>query len=365
MNRIATGLSVLALMLTPLMSGVAAAQDAPVFKTASAEEKARLTPLIAQAAKEGRLAYWDTVMQPETKNALTKAFVAHYGLPSSFAVDFSEIAPSNMITRLEQEFKSGRATVDIAAVASPIWVSEQVKAGNIMKYESPAYAHFKTALDDGFGKKDYFLFNGAYTFVPVWNGETNKFSGTSWNDVLAALQTGRFSVGNGAASDATIMTYIGLRQVLGKPYMEQLAAKKPAFIPKSETIASRVVTGEDTMAFMGMPTRVYQFNQKGASLKFLLPKEGIVVLPQNIFIMNGAPHPAAAKLMFDFILSDEGQNIIVSREAMISGRDGFKSPLPEFAPAIDTLNAIKINWNDMTTEDMQAARKEWMTLFNQ
>ena len=35
-------------------------------------------------------------------------------------------------------------------------------------------------------------------------------------------------------------TYIGLKMAMGKDYVEALAAKKPVFIPKSETIASRV-----------------------------------------------------------------------------------------------------------------------------
>ncbi len=353
------------LVFASILAATAARAQTPALNGVTDAEKARITALVADAAKEGTLTYWDTVLQPATKNALLPAFIEHYGLPKGFRIEFSEIAPSNMITRLEQEAKAGRATVDVAAVASPIWVAAQARSGGLMKYDSPEYKNYSTVAEAGLVEPGSYAFNGAYVFVPMWDADKLKIAGDSWKDVLGVLQEGRVSVGNGAASDATIMTYIGLKTVMGKDYVEALAAKKPVFIPKSETIASRVVTGEDTMAFMGMPTRAYQMNQKGANLKHLLPKEGVTLLPQNFFIMANASHPAASKLWFDFILSEKGQKIIVEKEAMISGRNGFVSPLPDYAPPISQLHLVHIDWNKMTPDDLQAARREWMAIFKQ
>jgi iron(III) transport system substrate-binding protein len=117
------------------------------------------------------------------------------------------------------------------------------------------------------------------------------------------------------------------------------------------------------MAQGGMPTRAFQFNERGAKLKFILPKEGVVVLPEATFILKDAPHPNAAKLWVDFVLSEAGQKIIVQHEALISGRDGFQSPLPEYAPAIDSLKAIPVEWEKVSLDDMQQARDEWASLF--
>ena len=353
------------LLFAGLVAASPAKSQAPALNGASDAEKLRITALVAEAAREGTLTYWDTVLQPATKNALLPAFIDHFGLPKTFKIEFSEIAPSNMITRLEQESKAGRATVDVAAVASPIWVSAQARAGALMKYDSPEYKNYSTVAEAGLVEPGLYAFNGAYVFVPMWDPDKAKLAGDSWKDVLAVLQEGRVSVGNGAASDATIMTYMGLKIAMGRDYVEALAARKPVFIPKSETIASRVVTGEDTMAFMGMPTRAYQMNQKGANLRYVLPKEGVTLLPQNFFILANATHPAASKLWFDFILSEKGQKIIVEKEAMISGRNGFVSPIPDYAPPISKLNLVHIDWNKMTPEDLQAARREWMAIFKQ
>ena len=96
----------------------------------------------------------------------------------------------------------------------------------------------------------------------------------------------------------------------------------------------------------------------------MIPKEGAVLLPQAMFILAKAPHPSAAKLWVDFILSETGQKIMVNKEALMSGRSGFVSPLPEYAPPLDSLNVIKIDWDKITTADMEKARSEWLSIFN-
>jgi ABC-type Fe3+ transport system substrate-binding protein len=82
-----------------------------------------------------------------------------------------------------------------------------------------------------------------------------------------------------------------------------------------------------------------------------------------MFILAKAPHPSAAKLWVDFILSEAGQRVLVEKEALISGRAGFVSPTPEYAPPIDKMNVIKIDWEKITVEDQSKAKAEWLSIF--
>ena len=113
-----------------------------------------------------------------------------------------------------------------------------------------------------------------------------------------------------------------------------------------------------------MPTRAFQANQKGAKLAFMWPVDGIVLLPQTMILLAKAPHPNAGRLWVDFILSEEGQKIVVEGEALISGRAGFKSPLPEYAPPIDAIKVIKVDWEKTSTDELAKLRQEWVSLFN-
>jgi iron(III) transport system substrate-binding protein len=340
------------------------AQEPPALQGKSLEEKARLAALIEGAKKEGALSYWDAIIQPETNDALTAAFKKKYGLPNSFRVNYTLSVTVGLITRVEQETGANQVTIDIAAVGSPAWVFEMVRADRVMKYDSPEYAHYKSVFDQGLGQDGYFAFNGAYMFVPMWSEDHTKFSGKSYKDALEAVPPGRMSIGDAVKSATYLTTFEGQRKALGDDFFRALAKRKPPLVLRSEQHAARLVNGEDLFAFSGMPTRAYQYNQKGAKLRFMLPQEGVVMLPQSMFILKQAPHPNAAKLWIDFVLSEEGQAIMVKGEALMSGRTGFKSPLPEYAPPIGSLKLIKMDWRALTTDYLRNVRNEWVAIFN-
>jgi len=268
------------------------------------------------------------------------------------------------VTRVEQELNANRVTIDVAAVGSPSWVFERAAAGDALEYDSPQYKFYEDVIARGLGRKGVFAFNGAYLFVPMWSSDRIKFEGKSWKDVINAVPAGRISIGDVSKSVAYLATYAGQREALDVDYFKAIAAMKPSFLIRSEQIAGRLVTGEDLMAFSGMPTRAYQYNQKGGKLKFILPEEGSVLLPQSMFILKKAPHPNAAKLWVDFVLSEQGQTILVEGEAMVSGRTGFKSPLPEYAPGIDSLKLINVDWQGLSSEKLKGLRDEWTGVFN-
>jgi iron(III) transport system substrate-binding protein len=111
-----------------------------------------------------------------------------------------------------------------------------------------------------------------------------------------------------------------------------------------------------------MPTRAYQFNAKGAKLEFMRPREGVVIIPQVMFIFKDAPHPNAAKLWLDFVLSEQGQTILAGKEFLMSGRSGFKHPVQGY-PTIENTKAIPLDYETITEADMQKYRDEYKAIF--
>jgi iron(III) transport system substrate-binding protein len=356
--------ALIALSLGAVALAQAAAQEIPALKGASPEEQSRVTALIDAAKIEGSVSYWDTVIQPATNDALVGAFRARYGLPSTFKVNYTLAQTGDLVTRIEQEIAAGRVSVDVASIAAPIWTFERAAKGDFTEYHSPEYANYQQIFDAGLGKDGFFAFNGGYVFVPMWNSENLDFKGKSYKDVIGAVPIGRISHGDVANSPSFLSTYMGERSVLPKEFFEKLAAMKPVFFRRSEQLAAGLVTGEQLMTFSGMPTRAYQYNQKGASLKFIFPEEGVLLLPQNTFILAKAPHPNAAKLWIDFVLSEDGQRILTAEEALVSGRSGFKSNIPDYSPPIDSLKLIKMDWRAITTQDMSKAKADWISIYN-
>ncbi len=362
-NRFVIGAAACLALLTGAASRTHAADDPPAVLAAAADRKDALRSLIAAAQAEGVVSYWDAVVTPETNDELTLAFRAAYGLPAGFAVKYTLSATLNLVTRVEQETGSGNVTIDVASLASPPWINGLIANNHVMHYDSPEHAHYAKAIEGGLGRAGYFVPEGAYSFVPGWNADSLDFKGRSWRDVLGAVPPGRISTNDAPNSATGLLSYMGLRQHLGVGFFQELAKMKPRFIVRSEQTAEALITGQDLMAFGGSPGRFLQSNEKGANLKFLLPKEGIVLLPDGSFILAKAPHPNAARLWLDFTLSEAGQTILSRREALMSMRSGFKSPNPDYAPSIDSLTVMPIDWNKITAEDIKKGKAEWQSLF--
>jgi iron(III) transport system substrate-binding protein len=363
MKRFALGLAALGVAAL-LGSSAGWAQEAPALAKATGAEKERLKGLIEQAKKEGGVTFIDALITPKTHDQLSEAFKKHYGLPASFKVGNTYMAPSGIITKLEQELRSGRVSFDVGAVASPAWVAARAAEGHIAKYDSPEYDNYKEAIAQQMGLKGSFVMNAGYTFTLVWNSETTKFEGDSWKDLLKVVGTvpeGRVSTSDSAVTDSTLMVYIGQRKILSVDDFKKLASMKPVFSYKSENALSRLVSGEDIYALYGSAQRYKQFNDRGAKLKAMVPKEGHVVLPQMMWVFEKAPHPAAAKLWFDFMLSQAGQEIFVKNEYTYSARTAFKSPIP--GHGLDEAKSIPMDWLKFTEDDLKKAREEWSSIF--
>jgi iron(III) transport system substrate-binding protein len=355
---------IVAVLICMLPSVAAGAQDIPAAKGLDASAQASLKQLLDNANKEGVLNYADTIIQPTTNNDLVAAFKAYYGLAASFRVNFTLLGSAAMVTRLEQEINADKLSFDVAAVASPIWAFDANRQGRFLEYHSPQYAAYREAFAAGLGMDGFFAFNGGYSQIPIWNSEIFDFHGTTYKDVADAVVSGRFSIGDAKQSESQLTTYVGLRQITDVSFFKALAEKKPTFIYRSELSAQRVLTGQDIMALGGGAARVMTANQKGAKLKVLYPSEGFTLLPQSTFILKGTPHPNAAKLWIDFILSEQGQQLVTSKEALISGRTNFKSPIPDIAPNLGSVKIIKVDWQSMNSETLKKYRDEWETIFN-
>lgn len=351
-----------AVALAGMVSGAQAA-DSPATQGLDATARATLQSLVDGALKEGALNYADTIIQPNTSKELVEAFRKYYGLPDSFQVNFTLLGSAAMVTRIEQEVGANRVTLDVAAVASPAWAFEAHRKGYMLEYESPQYAAYKAAFAAGLGVDGAFAFNGGYSQVPIWNSALVDFHGTTYADIVKAAKPERFSIGDVAHSESQLSTYVGLRQIYQPDFFQEIAKKKPAFIYRSEVSAQRVLTGQDMFALGGGAARVMSADQKGAKLKILYPSEGFTLLPQSTFILKAAPHPNAAKLWLDFVLSDVGQEIICRREALISGRTGFKSPVPGIVPEFGAIKVIKVDWRHMTPDRLKQYRVEWEKIF--
>jgi iron(III) transport system substrate-binding protein len=150
---------------------------------------------------------------------------------------------------------------------------------------------------------------------------------TTYQELLQPKWAGRFAV---EAADVAWFAAVAkaMGEAEGVAFFRKLAATKPNVRSGHTLMAELVAAGEIDIALDAHVQGVARLKEKGAPIEFraLQPAFG---QPSSVGISARAPHPHAAMLFADFILSREGQEIIKSRNRVPSNA-AVDSPLNKF-----------------------------------
>jgi len=149
----------------------------------------------------------------------------------------------------------------------------------------------------------------------------------SYADLLDPKWAGRFAIeADDVAWFAAVARAMGEKE--GLAYFNKLAAMKPQIRKGHTLMAELVAAGDVDMALDAHVQGVARLKDKGAPIDWR-PLDPAFGQPSSVGITRQAPHPHAAALFAEFILSREGQEIIKARNRVPSSR-AVDSPLNKF-----------------------------------
>jgi iron(III) transport system substrate-binding protein len=92
-------------------------------------------------------------------------------------------------------------------------------------------------------------------------------------------------------------------------FMKAFAAQQPQLRRGHNLLSQLMAAGEFPVAVV-FPFEMEQFKRKGAAVDWSNTSDPIVTSINVVAHAVKAPHPSAAKLLINFVISDEGQKII-------------------------------------------------------
>jgi ABC-type Fe3+ transport system substrate-binding protein len=130
-----------------------------------------------------------------------------------------------------------------------------------------------------------------------------------------------------------------------------------------------VISCQRPLDMWNLTGRVYQNVLQKPDLikmiKFGTYKEGQVMLGNQAAVIKGAPHPNAAKLFIEYMLSKEGADIMIVGEMMYTFMKDYKPPA-EAAHYLFDMNKTKLiglkDWVAAQSK-FKALREEWQAKF--
>ena len=324
--------------------------------------------MIAAAAKEGELSWLDAIVVPSSAKAVGEAFKKEYGLPDTFKVKHERLGTGPLSTRVAEEVKANRITIDVFAAAVPTLYADLKEYGALLRYESPEYANYTRARKVGlFHDPGYYQSAVAYMFAPITNPKLYPKKISSWHDLLAPdLKGEKISFPPVSTGGSPLYTYIGWRKVLPKSFFAELYKQKVVFDRGSSVDATQQLTQGQVFVALTNPFRIMQTAaQTGVDLAAHFPKEGVALLGQPYGILAKAPHPNAAKLFIDFLFSEKGMKLYVDLEGVVAIRDGMKVPdkIKKYSPPLEEINAIPMDWKSIDSRTANEYQEEFKEIF--
>jgi iron(III) transport system substrate-binding protein len=137
----------------------------------------------------------------------------------------------------------------------------------------------------------------------------------------------------------------------GMDLMRRLAALQPSLRKGHVLLASLVAAGDVPVGLAMYNSNIETLKRKGAPIDYV-PVQPVVARPQGIGIAKNAPHPGAAQLFIEYVMSLEGQKLFESM-GRVPASTSVKSTLNDFPfILIDPVTVLdeSAKWEKVWTE---------------
>lgn len=301
--------------------------------------------LAERAKKEGSVVLYSTLTVNDQK-ALSEAFEKKYGVKVLAWRGGSE----KIVQRAITEARAGRHEADVFEMNGPqmeILYRERL----LEELHSPAFKDLPPAAipPHRHYAADRFVF-----FVLAWNTNLVKAAEVpnSYEEVLDPKWRGRLGL---EATDVVWFAAVAkaMGEERGLAYFRRLAAMRPEMRTSHILLAELVAAGEIPLTLTAYNNNVETLKKKGAPIEWK-PLQPAFGRPSSIGLARHAPHPHAAALFVDFVLSSEGQEIL--RRA---------NRVPASLAVESTLNRFKYDLIDpvIVLDEWEKWSKLWSSLF--
>ena len=337
-----------------MLLGVAACAVASVWSAQAQRDKNdavylyhgadREQRLVEGARREGSVSFYTSMATTESM-PLGQAFEKKYGVK----VELWRATSDKVVQRAITEARGHRYTLDFVETNGPE-LEMLAREKLLSEFHSPYVADLPAAAVP---VHRLWVSDRLNVFVVAYN--TNKVRREelpkSFEGFLDAKWKGRIGL---EATDAewlaTIVKLWGPDR--GMAFFRKLADMRPDIRKGHVLFSELVAAGEVPVGLTIYSSNAESMKRRGGPIDWV-PVEPVVVRPQAIGVAKNAPHPHAALLLADFILSPEGQALLLSMgrvpasTKVKSNLAGIKYTLIDAVTVLDESEKWEKIWNDL------------------
>jgi iron(III) transport system substrate-binding protein len=312
--------------------------------------------LIAAAKKGGAVTWYTTQIINQFARPAAEVFEKTYGVK----VNYVRSNPEEMVLRVMNEAKAGRLQVDVIDGTSSIPALK--REGLTAKFIPENARRLPAQFIDAEGE---WVAGNFYVHQPIFNTDLVK-KGTeprSYEDLLDPKWKGKMSWSS-LTSSSSAPGFVGIAlmhmgEQKGMEYLRKLATQNITPVNSAaRQVVDQVMAGEYPLTLQAFHHHAVISGAKGAPVQWI-PFEPAMAVLSVIAVTKDAPHPNAARLFTEFLVSPEGQQLYrdsdyIPVDPAIPARD------PKLKPETGGFQAIYL-----TPEQLLDGLPKWGAVFKQ
>ncbi len=299
--------------------------------------------VVEGARKEGQLVFYSGMPIPDAQ-AILSALEKKYPF---IKTTFYRATGSALVSRIQTEQRAGTHIWDVmnSTGFEPYALLEQ---GYFAKYDSGERKHFPEGHKDNDG-----MWATMYTTPMVVSYNPKLVAAADlpkdYADLLSPKWKGRLGM-----DSSDLEWYANLRKIWGaemaRSFREGLKRQEVRFAQGRTMLTGLLSGGEIALLVNNFLQNVIEAKRKGSPVEFLA-LDPVISAAGLVGINKLAPHPNAARLFVDFVLSREGQDLIVKTDRSSVRKDVAGNPL-------DLIQNVRIVPSDLSLGKNYVQRRD-------
>ena len=308
----------------------------------------------AAARAEGSVV-WYTSTPLRQAQVVAEAFERKYG----FKIELFRTGGEQVIQRYQTELAAGKIAVDLMTASDPAAFNAMIKKDQLVQFRP---ANWDKVPASGKDPQGYWTAQRLNLVLPAYR--TDKVEAADvpkkWADFGDRKYKGKL-VHADAAFTAIAMQLVGTHaRTFGWEYYQKLRDNDILIVQGHQRVAQILESGERVIAAEAGDADMWDSARKGIKVEVIFPEEGVFVIPGPSGVVKGSPHPNAAKLLAEFMLSDDTQALF-PQEGFYAGRTDIRPPGGR--PPLDTLKILPVDLDYIELET-GAIKKRFGEIFS-
>jgi iron(III) transport system substrate-binding protein len=298
--------------------------------------------MVSAAREEGSVTWYTAQVDAQTAENLGRSFTRSYP-----GVNVGVIRTTGQVAfqRLLMDIKNHTPQCDVFSATDISHMPILKERGELTEYapnNAAALLPAFTALSD----PGYSYITNAVRYFLIYNKDKVRPEDApkAWTDLLDPKWKGRVATGHPAFSGCTGTWALGIKKVHGWDFFEQLSKNNPR-IGRSAVDPLTLINAGECLVGVGAAANAYSSIDKGNPIGVIHPSDGLVLCVTPSAIPAHPPHPRAARLFMEWLLSPDYARAITAdgSEPILEGippRAGM-SPLAEHKIIALTVEEIR------------------------